>query len=131
MPRIRFVDENIEPPQITKNILIRILKYFIPYTKQMIVAVLAILISAILGVIPPILIKNIVDTALPKKNLELLGILIVTSIGITVISSLVQVGQTYLNTWIAKHIIYNMKNQMYDHLEHMSLSFFLLQNKVK
>lgn len=124
MPRMRFMNEDVELPKITKNILIRILKYFIPYTKQMIVAVLAILISAILGVIPPILIKNIVDIALPQKSLKLLVIFIVTSISITVISGLVQVGQTYLNTWIAKHIIFNMKNQMYDHLEHMSLSFF-------
>lgn len=124
MPRMRFMNQDVEPPKITKNILIRILKYFIPYTKQMIVAVLAILISAILGVIPPILIKNIVDIALPQKSLKLLVIFIVTSISITVISGLVQVGQTYLNTWIAKHIIFNMKNQMYDHLEHMSLSFF-------
>lgn len=128
MPRMRFMNEEVEPPKITKNILIRILKYFIPYTKQMIVAVLAILISAILGVIPPILIKNIVDIALPQKSLKLLVIFIVTSISITVISGLVQVGQTYLNTWIAKHIIFNMKNQMYDHLEHMSLSFFSTTN---
>ncbi len=128
MPRMRFMNEEVEPPKITKNILVRILKYFIPYTKQMIVAVLAILISAILGVIPPILIKNIVDIALPQKSLKLLVIFIVTSISITVISGLVQVGQTYLNTWIAKHIIFNMKNQMYDHLEHMSLSFFSTTN---
>lgn len=128
MPRMRFMNQDVEPPKITKNILIRILKYFIPYTKQMIVAVLAILISAILGVIPPILIKNIVDIALPQKSLKLLVIFIVTSISITVISGLVQVGQTYLNTWIAKHIIFNMKNQMYDHLEHMSLSFFSTTN---
>jgi len=124
MRRMRFVDENEEQPKITKHMLIRILKYFIPYTKQMILAVLAILITALLGVIPPILIKNILDTALPQKNITLLGILILTSICITVILGLVQVGQTYLNNWIAKHIIYNMKNQMYDHLEHMSLNFF-------
>lgn len=124
MGRMRFVDENVEPPKITKYILIRILKYFVPYTKQMIVAVLAILISAILGIIPPILIKNIVDIALPQKNLKLLGIFILTSISITIILGLVQVGQSYLNNWIAKHIIYNMKNQMYDHLENMSLTFF-------
>lgn len=68
MPRMRFVDENQEKPKINKHILVRILKYFIPYTKQMILAVLAILISAILGIIPPILIKNILDIALPQKT---------------------------------------------------------------
>lgn len=124
MGRMRFLDETIEKPKITKKMLVRILKYFIPYWKQMLVAITSICASSILGLVPPILIKNIVDKALPQKDLKLLGILILTSIGTTIVLESMQVGQTYLNTWIAKHIILNMKNQMYDHLQHMSLSFF-------
>lgn len=124
MGRMRFMDENMSTPKITKDMAVRILRYFVPYWKQMLLAVVSLLITAILGLVPPILIKNIVDTALPQKNLKLLTILILVSVGTSVALGLLQVGQTYLNTWIAKHIIYNMKNQMYDHLQHMSLSFF-------
>jgi len=122
--RMRFSDEKIKMPKITKEMVSRILGYFHPYWKQMLLALISIIITSILGIIPPILIKNIVDKALPQKDLRLLSIFILISIGATIILSLLQVGQSYLNTWIAKHIIFNMKNEMYWHLQHMSLTFF-------
>lgn len=124
MGRMRFIDENMPAPKITKKMAFRILRYFVPYWKQMSVAVLSLLITAVLGLVPPILIKNIVDKALPQKNLRYLAMLILISVSTSVVLGLLQVGQSFLNTWIAKHIIYTMKNQMYDHLQHMSLNFF-------
>jgi ATP-binding cassette subfamily B protein len=122
--RIRFYDESLEKPQITRTMLARILKYFIPYWKQMLVAVSVILISSVLGLAPSIFIKSIVDQALPHRDLKLLVWLIAISILITILLGLLQVYQTYLNNWIAIHIIFQMKNQMYQRLQHMSLSFF-------
>lgn len=122
--RVRFIDETAPAPKINKKIFKRILKYFVPYWKHLIIAVTAILAVAILGLIPPILIKNIIDQALPHKDLRLLSIYILSSIGVTVLLGFIGVGQTYINTWIAKRIVFDMKNQMYDHLEYMSLKFF-------
>ena len=122
--RMRFEDETAEKPVMTRKMLARIMTYFGPYWKQMILAVAAILVSSILGLVPPIIIKNIVDVALPQKNLNLLILFIAITIGTTILLQLLQVGQTYLNTWIAKHIIFNMKNKMYAHLQFMSLKFF-------
>lgn len=122
--RMRFDEETAEKPKITKSMLIRIMKYFKPFWKQMILAVVAIFISSLLGLVPPVIIKNIVDIALPQKDLHLLITLIVISIGTTILLQLLQVGQSFLNTWIAKHIIFNMKNHMYQYLQYMSLNFF-------
>lgn len=122
--RMRFLDSNIEKPKITKNMIVRIIKYFIPYWRQMTAAITLILISSLMGLVPSILVKNIFDKALPQKNLKLLIMLILISILTTAIIGLMQVAQTYLNSWIAKHITYNIKNQMFNHLQHMSLAFF-------
>lgn len=124
MGRMRFLDETMEKPKITKKMSMRILNYFIPYWKQMSLALAAIIITSVLGVIPPILIKDIVDKALPQKSIWLLGVFVLVSIGVTLLLGLIQVGQTYLNTWISKQIIFNMKNEMYHHLQNMSLAFF-------
>lgn len=124
MGRMRFEDENAEKPKLTKQILVRILRYFMPFWKQMILAVTTILIASLLGLVPPIITKNIVDVALPQKNMQLLFLYIATAVGTMLLLQLLHVGQSFLNTWIAKHIIENMKNQMYAHLQDMSLSFF-------
>ncbi|TGE33664.1 ABC transporter ATP-binding protein [Desulfosporosinus sp. Sb-LF] len=122
--RMRFADEKIEMPQVTKKMLGRILSYFFPYWMQMLLVIGSIIVASILGLVPPMLIRNILDKALPQKDLKLLSLLIVVSIGITILLGLLQVAQSYLSIWISKHIILNMKNQMYSHLQQMSLNFY-------
>lgn len=124
--KIRFTKEEDKEIKISKEILLRISKYFKPFWKQMILAIILLLIVSILGLVPPIMTKNIIDKALPEKSMYLLIMFILVCIGATVLKELVSVGQNYINTWISKHIIYNMKNEMYRHLQHMSMNFFSL-----
>ena len=122
--RLRFADENIEMPKVTKKMLSRILSYFIPYWKRMLLVIGCIIVTSTLGLVPPILIKNIIDKALPQKDFKLLSLFIFVSIGITIILGLLQVAQSYLSIWISKHIMLTMKNQMFSHLQRMSLNFY-------
>lgn len=122
--RMRFSDETIEMPKVTKKMLSRILSYFIPYWRRMLLVIGCIILTSILGLVPPILIKNIIDKALPQKDLKLLSQFILVSIGITIILGLLQVAQSYTSIWISKRIMMTMKNQMYSHLQRMSLSFY-------
>lgn len=122
--RLRFADETIEMPKITKKMLTRILSYFIPYWKRMFLVIGCIIVTSILGLVPPLLIKAIIDKALPQKDFKLLSLFIFVSIGITIILGLLQVAQSYLNVWISKQIMLTMKNQMYSHLQRMSLNFY-------
>ena len=122
--KFRFADEKIEMPKVTKQMLTRILSYFRPYWLRMLLVIASILVTSILGLVPPVLIKNIIDKALPQKNFKLLSLFILVSIGTTILLGLLQVAQSYLSVWISKHIILNMKNQMYAHLQHMSLNFY-------
>lgn len=122
--RLRFANEKVEMPKVTKKMLARILSYFNPYWMRMLLVIGSIIANSLLGLVPPMLIKNIIDKALPQKDLKLLSLLIFVSIGITILLGLLQVAQSYLSIWISKHIILNMKNQMYAHLQHMSLNFY-------
>jgi len=124
--RMRYEDEQMPKIKVTRSLLKRILSYFIPYWKYLILVFLAIFLSSILGLIPPMLIKDIIDKALPGKNLRLLAVLTLASLSITVVIGLIGVAENYLGTWIATHIIYDIKNAMYKHLEYMSLAFFTI-----
>lgn len=124
--KMRFAREEDKDIKITKEILFRIFKYFKPFWKQMILAIILLFIVSVLGLVPPIMTKNIIDKALPEKSMYLLVIFILACIVATVLKELVSVGQNYINTWISKHIIYNMKNEMYKHLQSMSMNFFSL-----
>lgn len=116
--------ETREKPNITRPMLRRIVKYFLPYWKLLILLAFSIIITSVLGLLPAIFTKNIIDVALPQKNINLLIILIVLSFGAILFSGLIIVGQNYLNSWIAKYIMYDIRNSMFNHIQHMGIRFF-------
>ena len=54
---------------------------------------------------------------------------ILLSFGVTLLANLIGIGESYLNTWIAQHITYDMRNAMYIHLQKMSQRFFTTNNQ--
>ena len=123
---MRFGSEEDKEVKITRDGLYRIFKYFKPFWKQMLITAVLLLMVTLLGLIPPVMIKNLIDRALPEKSMNMVIIFVVVCIGATVLRDLVSVGRTYISTWISKNIINNMKNDMYQHLQHMPVRFFTL-----
>lgn len=123
---MRFGSEEEKEVKITKDGLYRIFRYFKPFWKQMLITAVLLLMVSLLGLIPPVMIKNIIDRALPEKSMKMVITFIVVCIGATVLRDLVSVGRTYISTWISKNIINNMKNDMYQHLQRMPVRFFTL-----
>ncbi len=117
-------DDSENKPKMTKAMFKRIARYFSPYWKLLLVLLLCIIITALLGLVPPIFTKQIIDVALPDKRIDLLIWLIAGSFGTTLVSGLILVGQNYVNSWISKHIIYDLRNAMFKHLQYMSIKFF-------
>lgn len=119
-----FYQETDEKPKITKALLMRIMSHFKPYWKLVAVMFIAIIVTAALGVVPPVLTKNIIDEALPQENLQQLLFLIVLIFVTQIVSGLIGVGQSYLNTLVSKNIIRDLRAGMYEHMQGMSLKFF-------
>ena len=83
-----------------------------------------ILVSAVLGLLPSIITGRIVDEALVGKNMALLVRLLILAFVTLSASQVISVLESYINSWISQRIIFDMKNQMYDHLQHMPHAFF-------
>ena len=117
-------EEKKNKPKITKSLLLRILSYLKPYWLQFVLVFVAILLSATVGLLPSIITGRIVDEALVGKNMKLLIQLLLAAFGTLAISQVIGVLESYINAWISQRIIFDMKNQMYDHLQHMPHAFF-------
>lgn len=111
-------------PDVTWPLIKRILGYLAPYWKQFLLVFVTILLSAVLGLLPSVITGRIVDEALVGRNMRLLVELLLAALATLTASQLVTVVTAYLNAWISQHIIFDMKNQMYAHLQRMSHAFF-------
>lgn len=110
--------------KISRKMLLRICRYFLPFRKQIVFLLITLCLTTLAGLLPPLLIQNIVDKALPNKNMHLLTMLVLSSVGAILCSGLLNVLQSFLNTHISQNIVYDIKNQMYEHLQKMPLQFF-------
>jgi ATP-binding cassette subfamily B protein len=122
-------EEKHNQPKVTKELLLRIYSYLKPYRKQMLLVLISILCSAILTLMPSVLTGKIIDEGLIAKNLRALVLFILLSFGVTLLANLIGILESYLNTWIAQHITYDMRNKMYRHLQTMSQRFFTTNNQ--
>lgn len=61
--------------------------------------------------------------------MQKLIVFIVLSLAVTLGANLIGVLESYMNTWIAQHITYDMRNTMYRHLQKMSQRFYTSNNQ--
>jgi ATP-binding cassette subfamily B protein len=102
----------------------RVAKAFGPYKFQVVLVLIAIILTTLLGLINPLLIRYVFDDAIGKGNLKLLIILVSIMIVTPIITGIIGVGQTYLNNIIGQRVMRDFRNKLYHHLQSMSMRFF-------
>ncbi|MBR2825582.1 MAG: ABC transporter ATP-binding protein [Solobacterium sp.] len=130
-PGGRFLteEEKANQPKVTWSLIKRIFSYLAPYWKQMTLVLLLIILSSFFSLLPAILTGKIIDEGLIGRNLDILIRLIILSLAVTLGANLIGVAEDYLNSWIAEHITYDMRNKMFQHLQKMSQRFFTTNNQ--
>ena len=129
-PRGFLTEEEKENlPKVEKALIFRILSYMKPYRLQFAFVFIAILLSAVVGLLPSIITGKIVDQALINQDMKLLIRLLFMAFATLAVSQIIGVLETYINAWISQRIIFDMKNQMYHHLQYMPHSFFTTEKQ--
>ena len=122
-------EEKANRTKVTPALLRRIFSYLTPYWKQMLLVILAIFVSSTFKLMPSVLTGRIIDEGLIGRDMNALIRLILLSLAVTLGANLIGVFESYLNSWIAQHITYDMRNSMYRHLQEMSQRFFTTNNQ--
>ena len=107
----------------------RVWALFTAYRGQLVVIVVAVLLSSGLGIITPFLTQAVFDHALfpvdgGGVDLPLLGWLVAGMIAIPVVTALIGVGQTYLTTLLGNRVMADLRGRLFAHLQRMDLAFF-------
>ena len=109
---------------LTRGLARRIFKLFRPYRGRLVVVLVLIVISATLGMISPFLLRDVLDHAIPENRDELLFALVAGMIGISVATGVLGVGQTWLTNVVGQRVMHDLRTQVYQHLQRLSLAFF-------
>src|SRR5215831_21351077 len=110
--------------QLRRGDMRRIWGYLLPAWGTSALILLCIVVSALLGVVPPLLLRDVIDHAIPHHDGRLLNLLVAGMIGAPVLSGLIGVWQSYLATLMGQEVMHEIRVDMFGRLLRQSLRFF-------
>jgi ATP-binding cassette subfamily B protein len=97
---------------------------FVPYRARLGGLLSLIFLSAALGVVNPFLLRGVLDKAIPKHDTKLLSLLVGGMIGLSILTSVIGVAQTWISNQVGQRVMHDLRASVYRHLQRMSLAFF-------
>jgi ATP-binding cassette subfamily B protein len=117
-------DETQDQPAITRELLQRVWKFARPYRLQVAALLVTILLISGISLISPLLYRDLIDNAIPNRNIRRLNLLALGMVAIPLVNGAVGVLQRQLNASVGEGVIFDLRRSLYQHLQQMSLRFF-------
>ena len=119
------LEEEVFSEEFKGDVIKRFFSYVRPYKKQIIPALIAVIIFTITSISIPLIIKNVFDSSLSSENNNInLLYLFVGGFFVAVIFNFISnYFQELLVGKVAEHVLFDMRTAMYEHLQRVSLSF--------
>ena len=117
-------DDDVIGKAYDSRLMRRLLGYLRPYWRSALVALAAIITHSVLQLAPPYLIKLVIDTYIPAGDLR--GLVNVAWVYLAVLagSFALEFVQTWLMQLTGQRIMYDLRMQLYAHLQRLDLRFY-------
>jgi ATP-binding cassette subfamily B protein len=105
-------------------LLRRLIRYLRPYRGLTAGAVLLLMTQSVLALIGPRLTEHALDVAVPHRDVGLLGLLAGLYLATLLLDFVVEYGGTLLTTLIGQRVMYDLRMQIFSHLQRLSIGYF-------
>jgi ATP-binding cassette subfamily B protein len=102
----------------------RIGRLFRPYKWPLAIVTAIIAASSVVSLASPFLLRAVIDTALPQRNVRLLAWLVIGMIAVAAVTSAFGVIQTWISTKVGQHVMHELRTSVFSHLQRQSIAFF-------
>ena len=102
----------------------RVLAFARPYRSAIAVYLSIIVLSTFLGLLPPLLIRQIFDVAIEDRNRGFLNILFAVMVVAASAEALLSLVERWLGSRIGEGLIFDLRVCLFDHVQRMPVAFF-------
>ena len=104
--------------------LSRVLALFRPHRVRVAVVVAIIVVTSVVALAQPFLVREVVDVALPQQDSRLLLLAVGAMVAVAIVTQLLGVVQTWLSTHVGQRVMHELRTSVFAHLQRQSLGFF-------
>jgi len=109
---------------ITPGTLKRIWIFLKPYRLRLLAYLVSIVASAAIGSVPPLLVKVLIDRGVVHHDVGVVDVLAAAMVGLAVATTALSLLNRWFGSVIGEGIIYDLRVQLYDHVQRMPVAFF-------
>ncbi|MDQ1431398.1 MAG: ATP-binding cassette, subfamily bacterial [Actinomycetota bacterium] len=114
----------VKGKKLERDLLRRVLTLARPYRGQLIGFVINVVLAAVIIAVPPLILRALIDTAIPQKDRQLVGLLAFGAVFLALFNAGLTLIQRYYSARIGEGLIFDMRTALFDHVQHQPLSFF-------
>ncbi|MET8200208.1 ABC transporter ATP-binding protein [Micromonospora taraxaci] len=113
-----------EKTQAREVSLRRIGRLFTSHRPALAAVTAIIVLSSIVAMASPFLLRAVIDRALPQGDVNLLIWLVVGMVAVAAVTSALGVVQTWISTQVGQQVMHRLRTDVFSHLQRQSLGFF-------
>ncbi len=117
-------DPSVKENKISRKTVKRILGYARPYKALITLFLVTLVFAALLSVAQPLLFRRIIDQGITPGNASLVTWTAIFIAMLAIADATLGVISRYFSTRIGEGLIFDLRNQVYDHVQSQSIAFF-------
>lgn len=109
---------------LDRALLKRIISLFAPHKREVILTLLVVLVAVVMGIVPAYLVQGLIDKGIQGKDLGVVGLYSVLTLLVVLAAAGLTLLYGYWSVVIGQKIMCDLRKNLYEHLQQMSLRFF-------
>ena len=118
-------DRSVLGKRVTKGTFKRILTFARPYRRSLTIFMIAVVAESRVGAVSPLLLRSIIDRAIPERNTRLVIMLALFAAGLSILDSGISLANRFISARIGEGLIFDMRSKIFAHVQEMPISFFM------
>lgn len=114
----------IQGTAVSRASLRRVGQFARPYSGAITGFLVAIIVSALVALVPPLMFRSIVDKAIPTGDKHRIIVLTSVLVAVALFDALLQVVQRWYSASIGEGLIYDLRAALFDKVQSMPIAFF-------
>lgn len=110
--------------KVDRQTLMRVVRLFRPHGTAVASIVVVVVIGVLLGLLPPYFIKIIIDEGIAKRDLDVVALYSILTVTAVIAGAATTLLYGYWSVVVGQKIMCELREQLYRHLQSMSLRFF-------
>ncbi|MFN8557799.1 MAG: ABC transporter ATP-binding protein [Dehalococcoidia bacterium] len=95
-----------------------------PHRRLVAAYLLTIVVTSVVGLGPPLLIRRLIDVAIPHADAALINVLVLAMVALVSVGALTGVLRSFLSNLVGQGVMFDLRSRLFRHLTGMSLRWF-------